>query len=335
MRVDEPQIGWHPAAELFPMLTNGEYRRLKDDIAQHGQIHPIVLCEGKILDGRNRYRACFELGIDPRFEEYAGDSPVSFAWSMNGARRHLTASQLAAAGARMRPMLSVEAKERQRATQFAGGKPPDSRLASKDADRAEHTKSSHQAAAIVGSSSASVERASFVLEHDPELFARIEAGEITVTTAHKQAKEARGDKSRRKAADEKAAEDLLDENHRRAVSRETRAEQIQALAETGHAARQIAGELGISLSSVRAVAKDFGITLPDAHIGKTRHHDSRRIIETTVHTLEGLALGLSVISDYTDATQDECRAWVKSLDASIATIRKLRKQLAEISNGNE
>ena len=56
-----------------------------------GQREPITLCDGMILDGRNRYRACVELDIDPLTRDYAGD-PWAFAWSLNGARRDLEAT---------------------------------------------------------------------------------------------------------------------------------------------------------------------------------------------------------------------------------------------------
>jgi site-specific DNA-methyltransferase (adenine-specific) len=64
---------------------------LKADIAANGQREPITLCDGMILDGRNRYRACIDLGIEPETREYAGD-PWAYAWSLNGARRDLEAT---------------------------------------------------------------------------------------------------------------------------------------------------------------------------------------------------------------------------------------------------
>ena len=78
----------HPAAEAFPMMEDGRYGELLADIRENGQREPITLCEGMILDGRNRYRACLEAGVKPVTREFDGD-PWSFAWSMNGARRDL------------------------------------------------------------------------------------------------------------------------------------------------------------------------------------------------------------------------------------------------------
>jgi site-specific DNA-methyltransferase (adenine-specific) len=85
------EIKPHPAADAWPMMDQDRYEDLALDIDINGQQDPITLCEGMILDGRNRYRACLELGIQPLIREYSGD-PWAFAWSLNGARRDLEAT---------------------------------------------------------------------------------------------------------------------------------------------------------------------------------------------------------------------------------------------------
>lgn len=82
----------HPAAEAFPMMDTKRFDELKKDIQTNGQRIPVVICEGKILDGRNRIKACSELGIEPKIETFTGD-PWSFVWSLNGTRRDLVAEQ--------------------------------------------------------------------------------------------------------------------------------------------------------------------------------------------------------------------------------------------------
>jgi DNA modification methylase len=81
----------HPAADAWPMMDDDRFAELRADIEANGQREPITLCDGMILDGRNRYRACVDLGIEPLTREYAGD-PWAFAWSLNGARRDLEAT---------------------------------------------------------------------------------------------------------------------------------------------------------------------------------------------------------------------------------------------------
>lgn len=86
------QLQTHPAADAFPMMDAGRFSEVKADIAEKGQLEPITLCEGMILDGRNRYKACMDLGLEPKFREWPGN-PWHFAWSMNGQRRDLADMQ--------------------------------------------------------------------------------------------------------------------------------------------------------------------------------------------------------------------------------------------------
>jgi hypothetical protein len=91
----------HSLADLLPPMGRDEYEELKADIVRNGLYAPIVLYEGRILDGRNRYRICQETGIAPRVFNYLGDDPVSVVASMNLHRRHLNPSQRAMIAARL------------------------------------------------------------------------------------------------------------------------------------------------------------------------------------------------------------------------------------------
>jgi len=95
----------HPAAELFPLVEGEDFARLVADIKENGQQVPIVVTtEGELLDGRNRLRACEELGIFPTRETYEGDDPVGFVVSLNVHRRHLNESQRAMVAAKLANM---------------------------------------------------------------------------------------------------------------------------------------------------------------------------------------------------------------------------------------
>lgn len=85
----------HPLAELFPMMDDDAFLDFAQDIEKHGQREPIIIYENKILDGRNRYKACQMLGFSPRFKEYNGNDALGFVISLNLKRRHLTESQRA------------------------------------------------------------------------------------------------------------------------------------------------------------------------------------------------------------------------------------------------
>lgn len=92
----------HPAASIFPMLDHDAFERLKEDIRIHGQRDMIVFLGDKIIDGRNRYKACIELGIEPNTCELDScDDPIGYVLSTNLHRRQLRTSQRAMCAARM------------------------------------------------------------------------------------------------------------------------------------------------------------------------------------------------------------------------------------------
>lgn len=95
-------IEFHPLAELFPLMDGDEFAALIADIKANGLREPIVLHDGKILDGRNRYRACVQAGVRPTLQEWNQEgSAQAFVISKNLHRRHLSESQRAMIAARL------------------------------------------------------------------------------------------------------------------------------------------------------------------------------------------------------------------------------------------
>lgn len=89
---------FHEMSSYLPLLEDEEFDDLVEDIKEFGQIEPIVLYEGKILDGRNRYRACKKLGIEVNATEWkpseaTGITPLQYVISTNIMRRHLNHAQ--------------------------------------------------------------------------------------------------------------------------------------------------------------------------------------------------------------------------------------------------
>lgn len=159
----------HPLAELFPLMSEAEIGELADDIRTNGLREQLWLLDGKILDGRNRYRACELAEVAPRVQEYKGKEPLAFVLSKNLHRRHLDAGQRAMVAARI-----SSAKQGQR-----------SDLASPDA----RFPTDAEAAKQLDVSEPSVERAKTVLRNGtPELIHAVESGEVPVKTAAKVAK---------------------------------------------------------------------------------------------------------------------------------------------------
>ena len=160
----------HPFAEVFPTLDGEAFNALEKDIEARGQQEPIVVYEGKILDGRNRYRACQILGRGPEVREYTGDDAMGFVLSANLHRRHLNEGQRAMVGAN---------------------------LASLVVGANQHTKevglSTKAAADLLKVSTASIERAKVILRSgDPELIKDVTAGETSVAAGVEAAKKGKG-----------------------------------------------------------------------------------------------------------------------------------------------
>lgn len=107
-------IDAHPAATIFPLMNGDELNGLVEDVRAHGLLEPIVLCDGLVLDGRNRLRACELAEVEPRFETWEPDgmTPTEWVVSHNLHRRHLTIAQRAALALDLLPRLEEEARER-------------------------------------------------------------------------------------------------------------------------------------------------------------------------------------------------------------------------------
>ena len=102
---------FHPIADSYPLLEGQEFDALCASIRLYGLLEDIITYEDKILDGRNRHRACTELNITPRFRTWAGEcgSPRAFVDSMNDKRRHMTATQRLLAYKKLTSMPSATA----------------------------------------------------------------------------------------------------------------------------------------------------------------------------------------------------------------------------------
>jgi ParB/Sulfiredoxin domain len=111
----------HPAADWLPELNGSEFEELKQDIASRGLREPILVKHGHIIDGRHRYKACAQLGIEPQTKEFEGTGTdiIAEIASRNLFRRNLTPQQRAALVVKMcGDQFAKEAQARKRAHQF-------------------------------------------------------------------------------------------------------------------------------------------------------------------------------------------------------------------------
>ncbi len=94
-------LPFHPLANIFPLMEGEAFAEMVEDVRTHGVREPITLFDGQILDGRNRYRAAMEAGVEAVTCDYTGSDPVAFVVSANLHRRHLTETQRALAAERL------------------------------------------------------------------------------------------------------------------------------------------------------------------------------------------------------------------------------------------
>lgn len=109
-----------------------------------------------------------------------------------------------------------------------------------------------------------------------------------------------------------------------------RRKDIRDMAERGFTTRQIAAGLEIHEETVGEIAKKEGICIhADRVVGKTRRHDSNRIVERMVMDAENLCADVNLI-EFGDLGHEQIASWLKSLqdsrDALNAFIRRLMKE---------
>jgi hypothetical protein len=131
---------WHPAANIYPLMSDSDLDKLADDIANHDLLTPMVLIqEGdtvKLLDGRNRALAlnlfdeqsAEDLFVASNFVYWkptsTDDTPTSYVVSQNTHRRHLTKDQLTIVAAKIAIAFEVEAKAKMVSTLKKGKEKP-------------------------------------------------------------------------------------------------------------------------------------------------------------------------------------------------------------------
>jgi phage N-6-adenine-methyltransferase len=171
---------YHKYANLFPLLEGEDYNNLKEDIKKNGQLEAIYLFDNQIIDGRNRYRVCLDLGIKPKIKEYGGkkEDLLSFILSLNLHRRHMSTNEKALLGVELIELFKEEAANRQKSglKQFSS---------SASGDAHGQGKSSAAAGKLIGVSSSSIERTARIVAHGvPDLVDQVRNNQINLSEGY-------------------------------------------------------------------------------------------------------------------------------------------------------
>lgn len=173
---------FHDIANIFPMMLPEDLDDLAQDIRINGLRHLIVTFEGKILDGRNRYRACAMAAVKPKYAEFPGtwEQAVKYVTSENLHRRHLTDGQRAMVAAKLAKLRNGQRSDLTKRKIESEAVP----IGTASTPAQEASKSLGQAADELKVSRRSVARARTVQEQGvPELGAAVDKGEVSVAAA--------------------------------------------------------------------------------------------------------------------------------------------------------
>ena len=178
---DGTNYEYHDLCTMFPPMAADVFAKLVESVRAHGPKRPVVLHEGKILDGRHAYLAYREVGVPFTVREWAGEfgSPLEFVLQLNETRRELTPSQRAALAVEVKRRLGGEYREAQTAA-LKRGDEPGSRLG----NRAQTGGGAREEAAeALNVSARYVSDAERIAEASPEAFEAVKRGEKTIPEA--------------------------------------------------------------------------------------------------------------------------------------------------------
>lgn len=182
-------------------MSEEDFEELKASIAEKGydNEHPIILFEGAIIDGWNRYRAATALGVEQKFKEFKGTKIDAFEYIVQtNKRRNLTSSQKAAIAVQAEDVyaeLEAAVEEEKRRKQSENFKNQYTRSAlgelipptqKRDSKQHEESKTRTKLAKKFGTNPRYVSDVKKLKEEEPDVFNSIVKGEKTITEVKKE-----------------------------------------------------------------------------------------------------------------------------------------------------
>lgn len=210
------------ALNIFPEASEEDFNRLLEDIRNNGfdQSQPVIIYDGAILDGWNRYRACQAIGISPAIKTFDGDQSAALQLVMRtNKRRNLNKGQWATIAVEAEDVLSViagqvekERREKQAATlsetlsSVSGNNLPQTHdhhgilihkthplhpdyernIQRMDRESSDVRKTATKAAGLFNTNRTYVNQAAKVKSEAPEAFEKVKAGKMTLQDAMKE-----------------------------------------------------------------------------------------------------------------------------------------------------
>lgn len=171
----------HPVAAILPKLSTLDFEALLTSIKKFGQMAPIIVHNGTVIDGRHRLWACNELGVTPKTCEWSGPTDpeglLQAVVALNVSRRQLTISQRACVAVKSLHAFEEEARKRKEATQF---KPQHAVRPQLDQPKGRATLFASQ---VFGVGKSYIHCAKKIHEHRLDLFEEVFNGSISLADA--------------------------------------------------------------------------------------------------------------------------------------------------------
>jgi hypothetical protein len=189
---------YHELSTVFSSFEDTEeFKGLVKSVKEYGLFDPILVWQGKIVDGRHRHKACMEAGVEPEYEylvdEVPFDKVLGRVVGANILRRHLTTGQRAMIAASLASMT------------HGGDRKSDQGV------NLPFEKSNGDVAKDLNVSPRTVKNAREVKRDAPDLADKVSRGEISLNAAKVESRERKGGTPKQKPKLPKPIDMSLDE----------------------------------------------------------------------------------------------------------------------------
>jgi len=170
---------------IFPAAKAEDYNRLRDDIRDNGydSKQPIIIYEGEVLDGWNRWTACLELKINPPTRQFDGNESEAIGLVMRtNKRRNLNSGQWATIAVEAEDIMAVIAAQAKKQQGKRTDLTSDKKLS--EVIKHEHVnKTATKTADLFNTNRTYVNQAARIKQAAPDVFEKVKAGKMTMQDA--------------------------------------------------------------------------------------------------------------------------------------------------------
>ena len=208
---------------LIPPLAADELRQLEENILRDGCRDPLVVWDGRLIDGHNRYEICTRNNIPFQIVEIQFESSThARIWMRNnqaGRRNLTTAWRLDLELGNKQDFLIISVKNnsdagrKHKGNQYTGVEP----LSQNDKAPIKPVNTQKEIAKAAGVSTGQVGMAEQIIKKAPELWEKAKQGDVSISSAYQQIRriekeekrEARREENRAKVSEAQAPEDII------------------------------------------------------------------------------------------------------------------------------